>query len=378
MIEVYGYLGTPPEDVRRACAEAALVVAGARALDGLGVPEERRVVLGRVMPAIEKLLAHEADPDAGPAVVLASGDPLFYGVVRRFRAAGLHCRVHPAASSIAHAFAAVGLPWDDAQVVSAHGHGIGPALAACRALPKVALLTAPGHGICEISAGLADLPRWYVLAERLGETDEHVRILDGDAARALTAADVAQPNVLLVLDSPPDTTAALGKPTAYVGGPRPASTALDGHPERAGTTVMPTAATPRDGIALIWGRHLPVLGETVWCSTGLLDQIRPLAARTGAAVLELPAGKDTPPEPAVGNADLVVTDDPRHLALLTGRPPRRLALLADEHTAQACAHALDDAELPGEPTVEHLTVTGETGQTRHDYLITLDLEQEQQ
>ncbi|WP_205413087.1 precorrin-6y C5,15-methyltransferase (decarboxylating) subunit CbiE [Austwickia chelonae] len=378
MIEVYGYLGSPPDDVRRACAEATLVVAGTRALDSLNVPDERRVVLGRVLPAIERLIAHQADPDAGPAVVLASGDPLFYGVVRRFRAAGLTCRVHPGTSSIAHAFAAVGLPWDDAQVVSAHGHGIGPALAACRALPKVALLTAPGQGLCEIAAGLADLPRWYVLAERLGEDDERVRTFDGTAARTLTAEDIAQPNVVLVLDSTPDSPDALGKPTAYVGGPRPASAALDRHPERAGDTVMPAAGPTRDGLSLIWGRHLPVLGETVWCSSGLVGQIRGLAARTGAAVLELPTDTAEAPAPAAGEADLVVLDDPRQVSLLTGRTPRRLVLLADENTAQACAHALDDAGLPGDAVVEHLAITGDAGSTRHDYLITLDLEQEQQ
>lgn len=212
MITVYGYIGSPSAELRAAAASAQLVVGGQRHLDALDVPADKRVVLGRIGPAVEALMAL---PDGDEAVVIASGDPLFYGVVRRIRAAGLACRVVPALSSLQLAFAAVALPWDDALLVSAHGNDPAPALAACRTHPKVAVLTDPKVNLAEIVDATAGLGRWYVLAERLGEADEQVRVLDEGQARAVT--EVRQPNVVLVLAHHPDDPAALGEQTAVVG-----------------------------------------------------------------------------------------------------------------------------------------------------------------
>ena len=153
------------------------------------------------------------------AVVIASGDPLFYGVVRRLRAAGLRCRVVPTVTSLQLAFAAVALPWDDALLVSAHGNDPAPALAACRVHPKVGVLTDPKVGLPQIVAATAGLGRWYVLAERLGEADERVRVLTEQDAAAI--GEIAQPNVVLVLAHHPDDPAALGQQSPIAGGVRP-------------------------------------------------------------------------------------------------------------------------------------------------------------
>ncbi len=215
MIVVHGYAGNPSERLRSDAAAAELVVGGQRHLDALGVPAGRRIVLGRIGPAIEALQALD---EQALAVVVASGDPLFYGVVRRIRAAGLRCRVIPAPSSLQLAFAAVALPWDDALLVSAHGNDPAAALAACRVHPKVGLLTDPRVGLPQIVAATAGLGRWYVLAERLGEADERVRVLPEREARQVTG--IAQPNVVLVLAHAPDDPAALGEQQPISGGNR--------------------------------------------------------------------------------------------------------------------------------------------------------------
>lgn len=101
---------------------------------------------------MEALATHD-----GNAVVLASGDPGFFGIVRALRERGLVPEVQPAVSSVAQAFARAGLPWDDAVVVSAHGRDLRRAVNVCRAYPKVAVLTGPGHGPGEIGAALAGL-----------------------------------------------------------------------------------------------------------------------------------------------------------------------------------------------------------------------------
>ncbi len=92
-------------------------------------------------------LGRIADIVAGgtKVAILASGDPGFFGVLR-----GLSrvidresIAVFPAVSSIAMAFSRVGIPWDDAVVVSMHGRPPDPAVARILASSKVAVLTSP-------------------------------------------------------------------------------------------------------------------------------------------------------------------------------------------------------------------------------------------
>src|SRR3984957_18440057 len=158
----------------------------------------RVVVMGPLRPALDALAAHDGD-----AVVLASGDPGFFGIVRALRDRGLECLVLPAVSSLAQAFARAGLPWDDAVVVSAHGRELRAAVNVCRAYPKVAVLTGPGQGPAEIGAALTGWPRRLLVAEDLGGADERITECTpaGGAARTWT-----DPNVVLALacqDPPP-------------------------------------------------------------------------------------------------------------------------------------------------------------------------------
>lgn len=208
MIRVHGYLGDLTEAMRRDVAEADLVVGGRRHLDALGVAEDRRQVLGTIGPAIERI-RHLGDQ--ARVTVIASGDPLFFGVVRRIRQAGLRVEVITAPSSLQSAFAAVSLPWDDAQLVSAHARGIETAVRAAKVHPKVGVLTAPQRGLPELVAGLAGLGRTFVVAEQLGEPQQRVRVVDESGARTISEAnDLRSPYVVLVLAHHPDTAEALG------------------------------------------------------------------------------------------------------------------------------------------------------------------------
>lgn len=199
MIHVHGYLGQISPATRQLADRCALVVGGRRHLEAMGIPEERRVVLGAITPALERLAALGPDQDA---LVIASGDPGFHGILRRIRQEGHAVTVQPAVTSAAAAFAAVALPWDDAVVVSAHGRPLDEALAAARSHRKVAVLTSTENSGREIARALADVERTYVLAERLGEDDEQVRVLTGTEMAELD--QIAEPNVVLVLDGHPD------------------------------------------------------------------------------------------------------------------------------------------------------------------------------
>jgi precorrin-6Y C5,15-methyltransferase (decarboxylating) len=202
-LTVIGYSGAElGADALAVLGSATLVVGGARHLAAVPVPEGARTVqVGALEPALDALARHDGD-----AVVVASGDPGFFGIVRRLRAGGLEvARVIPAVSSIAAAFAAVRLDWDDAAVVSAHGGTTGStrtlrrAVNACLAHPKVAVLTGPRAmprdlAKALLAAGLKPADRVVWIAERLGTDEERVRSYDLAEAAATRAED---PNVAL-------------------------------------------------------------------------------------------------------------------------------------------------------------------------------------
>ena len=191
MITVVGVDGSPLSRRADAALAAATLVAGARRHLSVAPPRARTMVLGELAPALDAIAAHEGD-----AVVLASGDPGFFGIVRALRERGLKFTVLPAVSSVAMAFARAGLTWDDAVVVSAHGRNPRPAINVCRAHPKVAVLTGPGCGPAEIGAALAGWDRRLIVCEHLGSDTERVTECSPADAAARSWAD---PNVTLVV-----------------------------------------------------------------------------------------------------------------------------------------------------------------------------------
>jgi precorrin-6B C5,15-methyltransferase / cobalt-precorrin-6B C5,C15-methyltransferase len=199
MITVVGMDGSALSSRAEAALAAATLVVGARrhlaAVPVLTAPgRARTMALGELAPALDALAAHDGD-----AVVLASGDPGFFGIVRALRERGLTVAVLPAVSSVALAFARAGLPWDDAVVVSAHGRDPRRAVNVCRAHPKVAVLTGPACGPAEIGAALAGWDRRLLVAEHLGSDAEQITECSPADATARTWDD---PNVVLVLGPP--------------------------------------------------------------------------------------------------------------------------------------------------------------------------------
>ncbi|MFB6554227.1 precorrin-6y C5,15-methyltransferase (decarboxylating) subunit CbiE [Streptomyces sp. NPDC056405] len=276
MITVVGMgAGTPPpEDV---AADAELVVGGRRHLDAVRLPEgAERVVLGALAPALDTVAEYVAK--GRRVVVLASGDPGFFGIVRALaeRFGPERLDVRPGVSSVAAAFARVGLPWDDAVVASAHGRELRTAVNVCRAHPKVAVLTGPGAGPAELGAALRADPRVLVVASALGSAEERVeRVTPAEAAARDWGAAVS---VVLCLDE----ARALG-PVRSVAGPRwpgPGGWALD-ETEFAHRDSMITKFEVR---ALALARLGPRPGDLVWDVGAGSGSVAVECARLGAAV----------------------------------------------------------------------------------------------
>ncbi|MEV6958337.1 precorrin-6y C5,15-methyltransferase (decarboxylating) subunit CbiE [Streptomyces sp. NPDC051207] len=278
MITVAGTgTGAPlPGDV---LAGAGLVVGGRRHLDAARLPDTaERVVLGPLAPALDAVARHlDKGGVDGRVVVLASGDPGFFGIVRALaeRFGPDRLDVRPGVSSVAAAFARLGLPWDDAVVVSAHGRDLRTAVNVCRARPKVAVLTGPGAGPAELGAELAFCGRVLVVASALGSADERVeRVTPAEAAARDWGADVS---VVLCLDE----ARALGGVRTVAGPPAPpAGWAL----EEAAFAHRDSMITKFEVRALALARLGPRLGDLVWDIGAGSGSVAVECARLGAAV----------------------------------------------------------------------------------------------
>jgi len=170
---------TLAKPARHALERADLVVGGRRQLDALAPSGVRRLPIGADVAGVLDAVA--AEP--GAVCVLASGDPGFFGIVRplaaRFGAEALE--VHPAPSSVAVAFARLGLPWDDAVVVSAHGRPLAEAATVAARAAKAAVLVSPADppealGRALLAAGAVH-DRVAVCSD-LGTPDERVEPTD--------------------------------------------------------------------------------------------------------------------------------------------------------------------------------------------------------
>jgi len=267
------------------------------------VPGSARVA---ELTRLDEALA-EIEAAGGPAVVLASGDPGFFGIVRALRARGIRPAVLPAVSSVALAFARLGLDWDDALVLSAHGRDPGPVTAAALAHPKAAILTTPGEPAAELATALLAGGRRVYAAERLGTADERVAELACGPGGG-PAVGLADPNVLVALDPAvardgmapdgmaPDGMAPDSRGPDSTGGPgwvaghrgAPAGWAL---PEEAfeHRDAMITKAEVR---ALVLARLGPGLGRTVWDIGAGSGSVAVECARFGASVYAVEADQD--------------------------------------------------------------------------------------
>jgi len=249
-VTVIGCDGGALSPAAQAAVAGAAVIAGAqRHLDAVTIPPRAdRVVIKGLDAALDAVCG-----SPGPAVVLASGDPGFFGVVRALRARGAEPAVIPAVSSVALAFGRLGLDWDDALVLSAHGRAPGPVLAAALAHPKAAILTGPPEAAAAglRSALLAAGRRVYV-AERLGTPGERVREITQEAH-----ADVLDPHVLIAVD--PEAPGAGARWLAgHAGAPAGWALPEDGFEHR---DSMITKAEVR---ALVLAKLGPGPGRTVW------------------------------------------------------------------------------------------------------------------
>ncbi|MFE3641710.1 precorrin-6y C5,15-methyltransferase (decarboxylating) subunit CbiE [Streptomyces sp. NPDC059169] len=317
-VTVIGWDGSPLTAAARSALSAATLVAGAA--HHLALPEvpanAERIRLGSVDLAARRIASHR-----GTAVVLADGDPGFFGVVRTLRAPqhGLEVEVVPAVSSVAAAFARAGMPWDDAQIVVAHRRTLRRAVNVCRAHPKVAVLTSPGAGPAELALLLDGIHRTFVICEELGTEREQVTVLTSDKVADHTWRD---PNVVIVI----------GGAATTAGGGWMAGREPD-HPSKVRGWALPREEQ----------RRQPAEGESAQLRAVQLARLGP---RPGDLVWDIGCGSGELAADAAGfGAAVIAVDDDPAACIRTDAAARRRGVLLQTVRGRA-PHVLERLPEP--------------------------------
>ena len=177
--------------------QAELMIGGARQLALFPEFSGETLTIGTdLSPVVECLLKAEA-----PVVVLASGDPLFFGIGRYLlrNLPDADIEFVPNVSSVQYAFAKIREPWDDAVFVSAHGRGMKGAVDQVVAHDKIAILTDEVNTPRAIATELLERGRdgySAYLCENLGTAEETITHTD---LKGLLDIPAAALNVLILV-----------------------------------------------------------------------------------------------------------------------------------------------------------------------------------
>jgi precorrin-6Y C5,15-methyltransferase (decarboxylating) len=184
--------------------KAGVLVGGERHLEFFPQFQGERIVLKDGLSAVLDRVAELAEEQN--VCVVASGDPLFFGigslVIKRLGTE--HVEILPQPSSMQWAFARVGLKWDDAACLSLHGRSSEGFLTRLKSQAKVAILTDEKNSPPVLATRMVEHGEtaWVAwVCENLGGPDERVRRFD--VADLAACHDIGPLNILLLVRSDP-------------------------------------------------------------------------------------------------------------------------------------------------------------------------------
>ena len=178
-----------------------VIIAGKRHLAMFDLPGIEKIPITSSIQSIVDIIKEKIN--ANKIVVLASGDPLFYGIgstlVRYFDKKQIN--IHSNISSVAAAFAAIQEPWHDAKIISLHGKQNKPfSFSTLARENKIAFLTDPKNNpqyIAEqlIKNNLLDFK--FCVLENIGDKKkETVTWLDN--MEQVKNNNFVQPNIVIL------------------------------------------------------------------------------------------------------------------------------------------------------------------------------------
>lgn len=183
-----------------AVTRASVLVGGERQLAFFSEFQGERIVLkGGLNATLERIAELAEDHNV---CVLASGDPLFFGIGARVieKVGAANVDVIPQPSAMQLAFARIGEKWDDAALLSVHGRSIEGLVTRLSRVAKAALFTDAECSPARIAARMIEHheTEWKAwVLEDLGGSQERVRAFTIEALAE--TFDVAPLNVLVLL-----------------------------------------------------------------------------------------------------------------------------------------------------------------------------------
>lgn len=184
-----------------AISRAQVLVGGRRQLAFFPEFEGEVIVLEKgILATIERVKELAEDRNI---CVLASGDPLFFGIGKLLakKIGGEHVEVLTAPSSVQLAFAQLKLNWDDACLLSVHGRSLRGLASKMAGQHKVAILTDPEHSPARIATHLMEYGQqgWQAyVCQDLGGPEQRVQAFTSLSELA-THQDSDVLNVLVLL-----------------------------------------------------------------------------------------------------------------------------------------------------------------------------------
>jgi precorrin-6Y C5,15-methyltransferase (decarboxylating) len=169
-------LDAVPETARKLILAAQLLAGNERALGLVPATEAERIVIGADLEEVVRAINGSS---AAQAVVLVSGDPLFYGLARFLceRIGNDRCEIIPHVSSMQLAFARVKESWDEAYLTNLANHSLAAVAERIRTAEKVGLFTTEECGPAQVCQALLERRIEYFtiyVCENLGSRDERV------------------------------------------------------------------------------------------------------------------------------------------------------------------------------------------------------------
>lgn len=248
---------------------ATLLIGATRHLDAVGYglvdaePLPDMWPLGQISEVFESLRSHLSTNPETRTVILATGDPLFFGLGRLLLAhfPPEQLIFHPQLSSIQLAFSRLKVPWQDATLISVHGRGEALLVQAVkRGDAKIAVLTDRVLTPSAIAALISslDLPVHYQqwVCENLGDATESVSLYVPHLDLSTEQAKAYSPlNVVVLLRVVAADEILSGQSLPLIGLP---DAMFKGFPDR------PTLITKREIRLLVLGAIAPLDQQVIW------------------------------------------------------------------------------------------------------------------
>jgi len=217
-------MGMGPEDLtaghKSIIERADILVGGRRHLEQFNDIPAQKKPIGKDIDGIIEFV--RAQSKLQKIVVLASGDPLFYGIGARMAGAfgARRVRIYPNISSVAAAYSRIKEPWNDAAIISLHGRkNDDPLFSALESKNKIAVFTDPKKNPAWLAARLIAkefLNFKMCVLEALGSDSER---FDWYPLPKAARMKFAEPNMVVLkrshLESKPNKKLHLGAPDTW-------------------------------------------------------------------------------------------------------------------------------------------------------------------